>query len=263
MALVYQDGSPVVAARLSWRSARRRRWPARSINPTLGFATVNNVGGGRKYPVRSVLRRASARAFSVAWNPKFSDGVLGKLFGENKTVLRAGYGRIFGRLNGVNLLLVPLLPPGLLQAVSCTGVSRTGQCLGNNGVDPSTAFRIGTDGKSAPLPSVSPTLAAALSFRAWAATPAPRDVTSLDPKYRPERTDNVTVSMQRQINQDDEHGSRLHRPHHPQRNAADQSGCGSVHDHARRPDVRQRIRRRPTSPRRTPGGTFRAGAAVL
>ena len=52
--------------------------------------------------------------------------MLGKLIGENKTVIRGGYGRIFGRLNGVNLLLVPLLPPGLLQAVSCVGVSRTG-----------------------------------------------------------------------------------------------------------------------------------------
>ena len=64
----------------------------------------------------------------------------------------------YGRLNGVNLLLVPLLPPGLLQAVSCVGVSRTGGCLGANGVDPTTAFRIGTDGNNAPLPQVSPTL---------------------------------------------------------------------------------------------------------
>ena len=83
---------------------------------------------------------------SVAWNPKFDSGILGKLLGNNTTVLRGGYGRLFGRLNGVNLLLVPLLPPGLLQAVSCMGVSRTGTCLGNNGVDPSTAFRIGPDG---------------------------------------------------------------------------------------------------------------------
>ncbi len=117
-------------------------------------------------------------------------------------MLRVGYGRLFGRLNGVNQLLVPLLPPGLLQAVSCTGVSRvTGgnQCLGNNGVDPTSAFRIGTDGLSAPLPSVSPTLSQpyipGLNGNAGAS-----DVTALDPKYRPERTDNLTVSLQRQIN---------------------------------------------------------------
>ena len=106
---------------------------------------------------------------------------------------------MFGRLNGVNQLLVPLLPPGLLQAVSCTGVSRTGQCLGNDGVDPSTAFRIGADGKAAPLPFVSPTLdqpyIPGLGGNAGAS-----DVTALDPHYRPERTDNLTVSIQRQIN---------------------------------------------------------------
>ena len=52
---------------------------------------------------------------------------------------------------------------------------------------------------SAPLPSVSPTLSQpyipGVNGNAGAA-----DVTALDPKYRPERTDNLTVSLQRQIN---------------------------------------------------------------
>jgi len=113
--------------------------------------------------------------------------------------LRAGYGRLFGRLNGVNQLLVPLLPPGLLQAVSCTGPSRiTGQCTGNGGVDASTAFRVGPDGLVVPLPVVSPTLSQpyvpGLGTNAGAS-----DVTALDPKYRPERTENLTVSLQRQM----------------------------------------------------------------
>ena len=56
------------------------------------------------------------------------------------------------------LVLVPLLGTGLMQAVQCTGASRTGQCLGNAGVDPATAFRIGLDGNTAPLPPVTPTL---------------------------------------------------------------------------------------------------------
>src|SRR5262249_8926918 len=107
--------------------------------PTLGFATVRNVAGSPKYPYDPFYKGFSPRV-SVAWNPKFSGGILGKLLGDGKTVVRGGYGRIYGRLNGVNLLLVPLLPPGLLQAVSCVGVSKTGQCLGNGGVDPSTAF---------------------------------------------------------------------------------------------------------------------------
>ena len=86
--------------------------------------------------------------------------------------MRAGYGRIYGRLNGVNLLLVPLLPPGLLQAVSCPGVSKTGQCLGSNGVDPSSVFRIGVDGNNVPLPVGFARLCRSPTIRASAATPA-------------------------------------------------------------------------------------------
>ena len=33
--------------------------------------------------------------------------------------MRGGYGRIYGRLNGVDLVLVPLLGTGLIQAVQC------------------------------------------------------------------------------------------------------------------------------------------------
>ncbi len=196
--MVYQDGALVDAA--SYMAQRTKAALAGSVyNPTLGFATVNNIGSGNKYPYNPFYGGFSPR-FSIAWNPKFNDGILGKLLGSNATVLRAGYGRLFGRLNGVNQLLVPLLPPGLLQAVSCTGVSRSGGgCLGSNGVDPSTAFRIGTDGLSAPLPNVSPTLSQPF-IPGLAGNAGAADVTALDPKYRPERTDNLTVSIQRQIN---------------------------------------------------------------
>ena len=44
---------------------------------------------------------------------------MGKLFGHDNTVIRGGYGRIYGRLNGVDLVLVPLLGTGLIQPVQC------------------------------------------------------------------------------------------------------------------------------------------------
>jgi hypothetical protein len=195
--LTYQDGSPVVTA--DYMAQREKAALAGSAyNPVLGFSTVSNVGAGRKYPYDPFYGGFAPR-FSIAWNPKFNDGILGKLLGNNATVLRAGYGRLYGRQNGVIQILTPLLAPGLLQAVSCTGVSRTGQCLGNNGVDPTTAFRIGPDGLSAPLPSVSPTLGQPYLPGLGGNAPA-ADVTVDDPKYRPERTDNLTVSLQRQIN---------------------------------------------------------------
>src|SRR6185295_12362255 len=125
-------------------------------NPTIGFATIGNASGGEnKYPYRPFYGGFSPHV-SVAWNPKAAGGLLGKFFG-NETVIRGGYGRSYGRLNGVDLLLVPLLGPGLLQAVSCLGPTIQGTC-GVNNATPSTAFRIGKDGNVAPLPPVSQTL---------------------------------------------------------------------------------------------------------
>ena len=135
----------------------------------------------------------------------YEDGKNGKLFGNGTTVLRAGYGRLYGRQNGVIQVLTPLLGPGILQAVSCTGVSKGGQCLLANGVDATVGssasnapFRIGVDGMSAPLPVVSQTLSQPyLPGVGGNATAA--DATVIDPRYKPEQTDNVTVSLQRQF----------------------------------------------------------------
>src|SRR5258708_17344822 len=138
--LTYQDGPPVVTA--DYMAQREKAALAGSVyNPILGFSTVNNVGAGRKYPYDPFYGGIAPR-FSIAWNPKYNDGILGKLLGNNATVLRAGDGRLYGRQNGVIQILTPLLPPGLLQAVPCTRVSRAGQRLGRHGAAPLTASRI-------------------------------------------------------------------------------------------------------------------------
>ncbi len=159
---------------------------------------MRNVGSGLKYPYNPFYREFSPRA-SFAWNPHFDDGLPGKVFGSGKTVLRGGWGRIFGRLNGVDLVLVPLLGPGLLQGVTCPGASSNGQCLGAGNVDPANAFRIGTDGLSAPLPVVSQTLPQPF-FSGVGANPEAADPTAIDPNFRPDQADHFTLTMQREIN---------------------------------------------------------------
>ncbi len=167
------------------------------FNPTLGFATVKNVNGGEKYPYNPFYSGVSPHV-AAAWNPRYSDGILGKVFGNGKTVVRGGYSRIFSRLNGVDLVLVPLLGTGLGQAVSCIGASRTGQCLGNGGVTQATAFRIGADGSTAPLPAVTQTLAQPY-IPGINGNAAAGSGSALDPNFRPARTDNFTFSVQREI----------------------------------------------------------------
>jgi len=167
-----------------------------NYDPTVGYALVRNVGSGLKYPYNPFYGQFSPRV-SMAWNPARNSGLLGSLFGDRKTVIRAGYGRIYGRINGVNQVLVPLLGPGMLQSVTCQGANMQGQCLGTAQVTPANAFRIGTDGNVAPLPSASTTLPQ--PYYPGGTNPNAGDATALDPNYRPNRTDNVTVSVQRQL----------------------------------------------------------------
>jgi len=117
-------------------------------------------------------------------------------------VIRGGYGRVYGRLNGVDLLLVPLLGPGLLQAVSCVGVTISGQCAGPGGANPTTAFRIGVDGNSAPVPAAGQTLPQPFypgTVQNGVLSSAAADGSQLDPKLKPNHSDEVNITIQRSI----------------------------------------------------------------
>src|SRR6266478_3893535 len=164
------------------------------FNPTVGFALVGNTGGGQKYPYLPFYGSFSPR-FAAAWNPNIHDGFLGKMFGGNKSVIRGGYSRVYGRLNGVDLVLVPLLGTGLIQPVQCRLANMNGTC--GSPVTAANAFRIGVDGKTAPIPAASPTLPQPVF-------PGINDVSAaageaLDPKFRPNVVDSFDVTIQRQL----------------------------------------------------------------
>jgi carboxypeptidase family protein len=167
--------------------------------PQIGFATIKNINGGQsKYPYQPFYGGFNPRA-SLAWAPSFDHGILGKIVGRNQTVIRGGYARIYGRLNGVDLMLVPLLGPGLLQAVSCTAPTRSGACQSSIS-DLNTAFRIGADGNTAPLPTVTQTLPQPFfpgSVQNGILNAAAADGSQLDPHMRPNHSDEFTFSIQR------------------------------------------------------------------
>ncbi len=174
-------------------------------NPQVGFALVGNTGPGEKYPYKPYYGSFSPR-IAVAWNPNFTDGWMGKLFGGNKSVIRGGYSRIYGRLNGVDLVLVPLLGTGLIQAVSCTSNVMPGVIPGTTGpqcgtpaagLSAANAFRIGIDGNNAPIPAASPTLPQP-TFPGYNSVSAAAGET-LDPNFRPNVVDSFDFTIQRQL----------------------------------------------------------------
>ncbi len=157
------------------------------FNPSLGFALVGNVGAGLKYPYNPFYGSFSPRV-GLAWNPSFSKA----------TVIRGGYGRIYGRLNGVDLVLVPLLGIGLMQPVQCKQAFSTGAC-GPTNPTVANAFRIGVDGNAAPLPAAAPTapqpIYPGVNFAEGSANEG------MDPSFRPNVLDSFDLTVQRQIGQ--------------------------------------------------------------
>ena len=215
--VVDQAGNPVRTE--DYLAARKRAALAGQVyNPTLGFATIKNVGGGRKYPYDPFYGGFSPR-ISAAWNPRFGNGFLGSLFGQNKTVVRGGWGLTYGRMNGVINILTPLLAPGLLQAVSCQGAVNAAnaqngnQCLGIGGATPVTAFRIGTgpglDGMTAPLPTAAQTIpqpflpgtlgCSGAGCVSGSYFPQSGDALALDPSYRPPQVQSIDFTIQREL----------------------------------------------------------------
>jgi hypothetical protein len=170
-------------------------------NPEVGFSLVHNVSGSNKYPYNPFYKGFSPRV-SAAWSPSYDSGLLGDIFGKNKTVIRGGYSILYGRLNGVGLVLVPLLGDGLIQAVQCVSPLANGTCAGSSGSTPLNAFRIGPtsagfNGLVAPLPAAAQTLPQPI-FPGYNAVPAGAG-TGLDPNFRPSMSHQFDLTVQRQF----------------------------------------------------------------
>jgi len=171
-------------------------------DPLVGFNLVHNTG--RKYPYNPYYDSFSPRV-SLAWSPHFSDNWLGDIFGQQgQSVIRGGYNRIYGRLNGVDLVLVPLLGTGLIQPVQCIGAltpaaaaAAGNPCAGSSGANPGNAFRIGTDGLTAPIPPAAPTLPQPLYPGVNGIAAGAGE--ALDPNFRPNVIDSWNLTIQRQI----------------------------------------------------------------
>ena len=171
-------------------------------NPNVGFNLIGNVAGHPSNLYNPYYKSFSPR-IAAAWNPKFDSGMLASIFGRNQTVIRGGYSILYGRLNGVDLVLIPLLGTGLIQAVQCVSPLANGNCAGNSGSTPATSFRIGPTaqgfgGLVAPLPAASQTLPQPdyPGINAIAAGAGE----GIDPNFRPSMNQQYDLTIQRQLN---------------------------------------------------------------
>ncbi|MFZ0275728.1 MAG: carboxypeptidase-like regulatory domain-containing protein [Candidatus Sulfotelmatobacter sp.] len=178
-------------------------------NPEVGFALVGNASNGLKYPYNPFYGEFSPRV-AVAWNPRFDgDSIGGKLFGHDSTVVRGGYGRVYGRTNGVVQVLVPLLGLGLEQPVACNSNLASVGSPGNWACGASLAgtysngFRVGstvssTGGPTVPLVSNVSTTLPQPAYPGFNNTFS-SNPEGLDPNFRANAIDSFDFTIQRQI----------------------------------------------------------------
>jgi hypothetical protein len=167
-------------------------------NPTFGFETV----GAAKRPVYGTDYGNLGPRVSLAWNPSVKDGLLGKMIGDRKSVIRGGFAMVYDRSNTVQSVEIPMLGIGfdqniLVTAPACNATGPGGAgCNAAGGVaaNPGLAsFRVGVDG-TLPLPTpsaaTSPVVpgvgAETLSFQ-------------VDPNTKTGRSYNLDFSLQREL----------------------------------------------------------------
>ena len=192
------SGNPIVLDQ--WLATRKNAAAAGQVyNPEIGFALLNNALGNHKYLFNPYYKALSPR-LSFAWNPKFKNKNLAKMFGDGATVLRGGYSRIYGRLNGSPEVLNPLLSPGLILGVQCKYVQSNNTCNNNGNFTDTTAYRFGVDGTSPVLASAPPPTTLTQPYHPGVDGPGVSIASPLDPSLRPNDVDTFNVSIQRQVN---------------------------------------------------------------
>ena len=165
------------------------------FNPQFDLVPIRKAG--LKYPYDPDWHNFAPRA-SLAWNPSITSGFLGKILGDRKTVIRAGYARVYDRLNGVGIVMTPALGAGFGNTLTCRGPRKDGTCGGATGNDANTAFRIGPDGSSVPLPDLQP-IATGSPLIPGVNSPFEFIDFRIDPKRKTGYSDGWDLTIQREL----------------------------------------------------------------
>ncbi|PYT58123.1 MAG: hypothetical protein DMG35_18720 [Acidobacteria bacterium] len=167
------------------------------LNPDIAFSPVRHVAGNT-YVVNHIDWNNVGPRLAFAWHPGSSLHGLG----NGKLVLRGGWSVTHARMNGVGLVMTPLLGVGLGQIQGCRGPQApppigNGTCSG--GSTPANSFRLGFDGDGSNiLPSAQPVQAASIPF----AVSAPYGETRsfmIDPGFTLGYSHSFDLTVQREL----------------------------------------------------------------
>ncbi|HMB27039.1 MAG TPA: hypothetical protein VKS99_02995, partial [Blastocatellia bacterium] len=192
--ITYKDTGKLVNYADYMRQRRESAAQGVVFNPDLAYLPLKDAG--RSTAFNTDYKDFSPR-FSVAWNPSFKDGLLGRLFGERKTVVRGGYSLIYDRTNTVQTIIVPTLGVGFAQTVNIAAPNCNASNAPGPGCAAGVSYRIGVDG---PIPL--PTAAAPQTVTSPVVPGKPYGETlsfSVDPFIKVPRNHVVDLTVQREL----------------------------------------------------------------
>jgi hypothetical protein len=151
-----RDSGEILTAEKYLDQRRSAAAAGRLYTPQFAFLPINDARGRPVFDTdwTNIGPRASA-----AWNPSATSGLMGRLLGDKKTVLRGGYALIYDRLGTVSSVIVPSLGIGFAQTLNVTTPACNATGAGGAGCDPASSnpalrgFRVGVDG-TIPRPTV-------------------------------------------------------------------------------------------------------------
>lgn len=175
-----------------------------AFNPTIGYLPIAKSGRSNIY---SADYGDFAPRASLAWSPSYSEGMLGRMFGVSKTVIRGGFGIYYDRINNVQSVEIPQLGVGFAQTLvlsqsdqtnplRCSANGVAAGCNAGAGLNDigASGFRVGVDG-TIPVPSFP-----AVSSPIVPATPFGEVLSfSLDPSFKVGRSYSLDLTVQREL----------------------------------------------------------------
>lgn len=167
------------------------------LNPTIEYLPRSSVHRAM-YPTST---QAGPRA-GAAWNPSFQGGLLGKLFGDRKTVLRGGYSLVFDRILATGVITSQISSNEILN--SSSSIQRpTCDLLGSPGpgcIVGQSPFRLGVDGSViAPAPKPTVTVPYVPAARATGQSFGVTAARAIDPDLSPGYVHGVDFTLQREL----------------------------------------------------------------
>lgn len=162
------------------------------FNPTIAYQPIRQLGRRTAYDTdwSGIGPRIAA-----SWNPSYQNGLLGRLFGDRKTVFRGGYAIVYDRINYVAVVSIPMLGVGFGQITSIIRPNRTNCSVsGPTNTDANTGCRLGVD-TSGPLPpfaAVTPPIIPSVTFGEFLSF-------QNDPNIKVGRNTSVDFTIQREL----------------------------------------------------------------